>query len=115
MFFALLFFRVNYEPSSSPFSGGGVGGIVTSYALASACSQLEPNSSSIEIHVFEAASEFTEIGAGIGVTWRAWTVLQLLGLQDDLLKLIPRAPNDDMGASSVFFTSDCYSMLIGSY
>lgn len=82
----------------SLLSGGGVGGIITSYALASAAARLQTRFASIEIHVFEAASEFTEIGAGIGVTWRAWKVLQLLGLQDDLLKLIPRVPNDEMGA-----------------
>lgn len=70
---------------------------MTAYALASAFEQSQKRSVSIAIHVYEAASKFAEIGAGIGVTWRAWTVLQLLGLQNDLLKLIPRAPVDEMG------------------
>ncbi|EIM90613.1 FAD/NAD-P-binding domain-containing protein [Stereum hirsutum FP-91666 SS1] len=95
--------RDNHQPIKIAVVGGGVGGIITSYALASAFSLLQAD---IEIHVFEAASEFTEIGAGIGVTWRAWTVLQLLGLQDDLLKLIPRAPNDDMAIASRCRKSD---------
>ena len=38
----------------------------------------------IEVDVYEAAHEFAEIGAGVGVWPRAWKVLQALGLADDL-------------------------------
>ncbi|EIM91866.1 FAD/NAD-P-binding domain-containing protein [Stereum hirsutum FP-91666 SS1] len=68
--------------------GGGVGGIVAAYALG-LCKN-------IEVNVFEAASKFAEIGAGIGVTWRGWMVLRQLGLEEDLLQLLPASPSEDM-------------------
>lgn len=43
--------------------------------------------SDISVEVFEAAKEFSEVGAGIGVWPRIWKTLALLGLDEDLARL----------------------------
>ena len=50
----------------------------------------------IKINIYEAATEFTETGAGVAFYMRPFKVLQRLGLEADLLKLI--------GKSSISFT-----------
>ena len=70
-------------------SGGGIGGLT----LASALSK----SPDISVDVYEAASQFTEIGAGISVWWRARQVLKLLGLEEDIIHLLPFRPSEDLG------------------
>lgn len=70
-------------------SGGGVGGLT----LASALSK----SPDIRIDVYEAASKFTEIGAGIGVWWRTRQVLKYLGLEEDIVRLLSFRPGQDRG------------------
>ncbi|EPQ52859.1 FAD/NAD P-binding domain-containing protein [Gloeophyllum trabeum ATCC 11539] len=59
--------------------GGGIAGLTLAYALAKS-----PN---IEIHVYEAAHQFSEIGAGIGMYSRVWKILNALGLHRDLAAL----------------------------
>ncbi|RDX50877.1 FAD/NAD(P)-binding domain-containing protein [Lentinus brumalis] len=66
--------------------GGGVGGLVCAVALS--------RYHDIHIDVYEAASAFTEIGAGIGVWPRAWKVLCSLGLADELAKIAVVPPTD---------------------
>ncbi|THH28366.1 hypothetical protein EUX98_g5817 [Antrodiella citrinella] len=56
--------------------GGGVGGLIAAHALARF-----PN---IQVDVYEAARELTEVGAGIGMWPRTWRILQTLGLDHDL-------------------------------
>jgi salicylate hydroxylase len=70
-------------------SGGGVGGLTLAYALS--------KSPDIRIDVYEAASKFTEIGAGIGVWWRTKQVLTSLGLEEDINRLLPFHPSEDQG------------------
>lgn len=41
----------------------------------------------INVEVFEAAKEFSEVGAGIGVWPRIWKTLASLGLDEDLARL----------------------------
>ncbi|KAI0642064.1 salicylate hydroxylase [Trametes meyenii] len=66
--------------------GGGVGGLTAAVALS--------RYKDIEIDVYDAANEFEEIGAGIGVWPRVWKVLAELGLADDLSKFAV-VPSDD--------------------
>ncbi|KAI0358146.1 FAD/NAD(P)-binding domain-containing protein [Trametes cingulata] len=66
--------------------GGGVGGLTCAAAL-SRCQD-------IQVDVYEAASAFTEVGAGIGVWPRAWKVLCALGLAEDLGKVAIVPPDD---------------------
>jgi salicylate hydroxylase len=70
-------------------SGGGVGGLTLAYALS--------KSPDIRIDVYEAASRFTEIGAGIGVWWRTRQVLKYLGLEEDIIRLLSFRPSQDRG------------------
>ncbi|KAI0364701.1 FAD/NAD(P)-binding domain-containing protein [Pilatotrama ljubarskyi] len=66
--------------------GGGVGGLTCAAAL-SRCHD-------IQVDIYEAASAFTEIGAGIGVWPRAWKVLCALGLSEDLARVAVVPPDD---------------------
>ncbi|KDQ57982.1 hypothetical protein JAAARDRAFT_177120 [Jaapia argillacea MUCL 33604] len=59
--------------------GGGVAGLTCAVAL-SRCPGLE-------VHLFEAAHNFNEIGAGIGAFPRVWKIMQALGLDKDLAEL----------------------------
>jgi salicylate hydroxylase len=70
-------------------SGGGVGGLTLAFALS--------KSPDIHVHVYEAASKFTEIGAGIGIWWRTRQVLRSLGLEEDVIRLLPSRPGQDRG------------------
>ncbi|KAI0277471.1 salicylate hydroxylase [Russula aff. rugulosa BPL654] len=67
--------------------GGGVGGLTLAFALSKS-----PN---IRVDVYEAASKFTEIGAGIVASWRTRQILTSLGLEEDIIRLLPFRPSED--------------------
>ncbi|KAL7280677.1 hypothetical protein ACG7TL_005616 [Trametes sanguinea] len=67
--------------------GGGVGGLTCAVALS--------RSKDIQVDVYEAANEYAEIGAGIGVWPRAWKVLCDLGLAGDLSKAAMVPPDNE--------------------
>ena len=54
----------------------------------------------IRVDVYEAASKFTEIGAGIGVWWRTRQVLKSLGLEEDVIRLLTFRPGQDRGEAN---------------
>ncbi|KAI0820279.1 salicylate hydroxylase [Trametes gibbosa] len=66
--------------------GGGVGGLTCAVALS-----LFHN---VDVDIYEAASEFAEVGAGIGVWPRTWKILCTLGLASELGKIAIVPPND---------------------
>ena len=66
-------------------SGGGISGLCIAVAL-SRCSD-------IEVNVYEAASSFKEIGAGVMIWGRAWRALSLLGF-DKIFREVAGAPVD---------------------
>ena len=68
-------------------SGGGIGGLTLAYALS--------KSPDIHIDVYEAASKFTEIGAGIAVYWWTRQVLKSLGMEEDVIRLLMFRPSED--------------------
>lgn len=78
--------------------GGGVGGLTLAYALS--------KSPDIRIDVYEAASKFTEIGAGIGVWWRTRQVLKYLGLEEDIIRLLSFRPGQDRVPSIQYRKAD---------
>lgn len=43
--------------------------------------------------MYEAASKFAEVGAGVGVWPRAWRVVQALGLAHELAEVAVVAPD----------------------
>lgn len=63
-------------------------------------------SADIRVDVYEAASEFTEIGAGIGLWWRTRQVLKSLGLEEDVVRLLTFRPNQDRGELRMDVTAD---------
>jgi len=90
---------------AAPFliSGGGIGGLVTAYALAH---------KGFPVRLFEQSSEFREVGAGIQLGPNIFRALERIGLKDAILadahippaqemrdaltgKLITRIPLDD--------------------
>jgi 2-polyprenyl-6-methoxyphenol hydroxylase-like FAD-dependent oxidoreductase len=63
---------------SAPFliSGGGIGGLITAYALAH---------KGFPVRLFEQSSEFKEVGAGIQLGPNIFRVLEKIGLKDAVL------------------------------
>lgn len=57
-------------------SGGGIGGLVTAYALAR---------QGMPVRVFEQSTEFREVGAGIQLGPNIFRVLEKIGLKDAVL------------------------------
>lgn len=58
-------------------SGGGIGGITLAIAL----SHSAPH---VEVDIYESASAFGMVGAGIGMWPRVWDALKAIGLKDEL-------------------------------
>lgn len=52
----------------------------------------------IEVDIYEAATKFSEVGAGIGVWPRVWKILAALGLDTDLARVTALKPTYDQGA-----------------
>jgi 3-hydroxybenzoate 6-monooxygenase len=68
-------------------SGGGIGGLVTAYALAH---------QGIPVRVFEQSAEFKEVGAGIQLGPNIFRVLEKIGLKDAVLADAHRPPAQEM-------------------
>jgi salicylate hydroxylase len=66
----------NALPLPFLISGGGIGGLVTAYALAR---------QGLPVRVFEQSSEFREVGAGIQLGPNIFRALEKLGLKDAIL------------------------------
>lgn len=58
----------------------------------------------IDIDVYEAAPQFSEAGAGIGVWGRPWQILKSLGLEEGLRQLLDVKPTDEMGEDYIQLT-----------
>ncbi|KAK0187107.1 FAD/NAD(P)-binding domain-containing protein [Armillaria mellea] len=69
--------------------GGGIGGLTCAIALKD-CKWLE-------VDLYESASILTEIGAGITLWHRTWTILKNLGLEKDFLEITDEKPRDEPG------------------
>ena len=68
-------------------SGGGIGGLVTAYALAR---------QGMPVRVFEQSPEFREVGAGIQLGPNIFRVLEKIGLKDAVLADAHRPPAQEM-------------------
>nr|GAT45211.1 predicted protein [Mycena chlorophos] len=66
--------------------GAGIGGLTLALALS--------EYQDIEVEVFEAAKQLAEVGAGVGLFSRPWKVLQMLGLDQELLATTDTKPRD---------------------
>ncbi|KAK0502412.1 FAD/NAD(P)-binding domain-containing protein [Armillaria luteobubalina] len=74
--------------------GGGIGGLTCAIAL-KGCKWLE-------VDLYESASILTEIGAGITLWHRTWTILKNLGLEKDFLEITDEKPRDEPGPVFMF-------------
>ena len=68
-------------------SGGGIGGLVTAYALAR---------QGLPVRLFEQSPEFREVGAGIQLGPNIFRVLKKIGLKDAVLADAHRPPAQEM-------------------
>ncbi|KAL1725479.1 hypothetical protein EV714DRAFT_277477 [Schizophyllum commune] len=69
--------------------GGGIGGLTLALAM-----QRFYDMSQLDVHIYEAASQFSQIGAGINIWGRVRKIFTDLGLEADLARLLRE---DDMG------------------
>ena len=60
------------------FSGGGIGGLTFAVTLRKLCGER------VRVNLYEAAHEFSEVGAGIGGWPRVRAIMEALGLTGDL-------------------------------
>lgn len=74
----------SYQNSDSPFRiaiiGGGIGGLFTALCIHHHCNTTRP----LEINIYEQASEFKEIGAGVGLGVNAARLFHKIGLGEQL-------------------------------
>jgi 2-polyprenyl-6-methoxyphenol hydroxylase-like FAD-dependent oxidoreductase len=77
------------DGGTSPFliAGGGIGGLVTAYALAR---------QGFPVRLFEQSSEFREVGAGIQLGPNVFRVLEKIGLKEEVLADAHRPPAQEM-------------------
>src|SRR5512142_2226008 len=79
--------RTNGGPAPFLISGGGIGGLITAYALAH---------QGFPVRVFEQSPEFREVGAGIQLGPNIFKVLEKVGLKDAVLADAHRPPAQEM-------------------
>lgn len=73
-------------------SGGGIAGLCLAVALS--------KYSDIELNVYEAAESFKEVGAGVMVWGRTWTVLSRLGIDKAMRAAAQLPANSSEGSLS---------------
>ncbi|KAJ3727753.1 hypothetical protein C8R42DRAFT_638875 [Lentinula raphanica] len=78
--------------------GGGIGGLTCAVAL--------KDCANIELDIYEQATQITEIGAGITVWPRTWGVLKSMGLENDLLEILPEGFSEEPKLAFEFRISD---------
>ncbi|GLB39496.1 putative FAD binding domain containing protein [Lyophyllum shimeji] len=78
--------------------GGGIAGLALAVALSK-----YPD---IDVDIYEAATEFSEVGAGIGVWPRVWKILEHLGLSEDLARVTALKPSYNFSDTFIFRKSD---------
>ena len=72
-----------------------MGGLVLALAL----KKYAPD---VHFDIYESAPQLTEVGAGIGMSPRIWSIIKDLGLEDDLLTIQGTADRNGMPPSKYF-------------
>ncbi len=62
------------------YSGAGLSGLAFGIGL-------QKYAPDIDFEIYEAATQLSEIGAGVGIQQRTWTIMQAMGIEEDLLKI----------------------------
>ena len=73
-----------------------------------------PKYPDIEVGVYEAAKEFDEVGAGIGVWPRVWKILAYLGLDSHMARMTASKLTYDEGLPIFSFVFLCFDHLLQS-
>nr|AGK29859.1 FAD-binding protein [Volvariella volvacea] len=81
--------------------GGGLGGLIAARAIL-----CKTGPEAVEIDVYEATSKMTEIGAGIVIWPRTWSILKKLGMEEYLMKLLASPPDKEPSVIFRFRKSD---------
>lgn len=80
--------------------GGGIGGLTLALVLHKHYKQ------DIQIDIYEAKDKFAEIGAGIALWRGTWSIMQLLGLDTALEKVMAGPPDETPRPSFAFRRGD---------
>lgn len=56
----------------------------------------------VHFDIYESASELTEVGAGIGMSSRIWSIMRELGLEDELLTITGTQDRDGTPHAIIF-------------
>ncbi|PIL36260.1 hypothetical protein GSI_01922 [Ganoderma sinense ZZ0214-1] len=78
--------------------GGGIGGLTLAVALS--------RYPDIQVDVYEAASQFKEIGAGVMIWARTWEILSLLGMAEAFSCIAHAPPDGSLGVGFDYRKSD---------
>ncbi|KAL5523639.1 hypothetical protein ACEPAG_7812 [Sanghuangporus baumii] len=78
--------------------GGGISGLCLAVALS--------KYANVDFHVYEAAERFKEIGAGVMIWTRTWTILELMGLSEEFSKTAHAPPDGSLGVGFDYRKSD---------
>nr|VWO96893.1 Mannitol 1-phosphate dehydrogenase [Ganoderma boninense] len=79
--------------------GGGMGGLVLGLCL-------KKYAPGVHFDIYESAAELTEVGAGIGMSPRIWTIMRDLGLEDELLTIAGTQDREGTGIPFSIFKGD---------
>ncbi|PIL34399.1 hypothetical protein GSI_03174 [Ganoderma sinense ZZ0214-1] len=72
--------------------GGGMGGLVLALCLKKYAA------ASVHFDIYESAAELTEVGAGVGMSPRVWSIMRELGLEEELLTITGTKDRDGFQA-----------------
>lgn len=82
-------------------SGGGIGGL----ACATALSRIPD----VDVTIYEAAHDLSEVGAGIGMSPRTWKIFKALGVDKELSQLTRVPPEDHIGECRI---GTCHQIML---
>lgn len=71
--------------------GAGIGGLTLSSALG-----ILGRGQDFELDIYEGATHISEIGAGINFWPRTWDIMKSLGMDQELARMLPEAPDDKL-------------------
>ena len=77
-------------------SGAGPAGL----ALASTLVQAPDSATRFRVNIYEAASTFVEVGAGIGISGRSFAIARALGFEDKFKEIDQQKDKSDAGLCS---------------
>ena len=75
--------------------------------LAAAISRFSSSTQDIHIDIYESADKFAQIGAGVGMLRRTWSVLKALGFQEGLEEVLGRKVDESQPSEYIISDRPC--------